>query len=1285
MSPPTSFNKAKALEEAGRLVSQRKIPQAIKHYLTISEHDPSDLNLVNIIGDLCIRDGNTAEALKQFQKLADAYTHEGFLLKAVAIHKKISKLVPNDVEPLLKLAEHYSTLSLGREAREHYMQALAFCEKQALNHKALEILRKLVKQEPENLAYRVRLGESCVVLGQNGPAAQIYAEIAEIAYKRGELAAVEQPLQRAIQLDRTNVQANLLGVRLALDSRQTGRAKEILQSSLSLRSNPEAASLLIDVHFLEGNIDAASQVVTGAFRGGLETSGILQHYVQSCLSASDPDAALQPIRELAGEVLEPNRAETIREVLRVISEKYPDHLPALELLFRAAERTPGGEDLLKASELLSNAYIRGNQRGKAEDLYRRLLSLEPENGIWQARLNEILQTGSGPQESTGAEAPRGETTKLEEEPENPRIEEALENAAIFARYGLIDKALDELDRAIQSEPENLKLWRQTFEISKQDRPLRAAQAAEVLAGLLLKCGDLEGAKQFEKLAREFPASATNDVPIQSDSPVESSSAPSHFDSPVEPELDRNELEAQPGATWPSSQASSAPPKVQTVPSIPASSMASQRASVSQIDLTEEVEALATIKTGQVEEELTTTADVFAEEQAEIDFYLEYGFFVEAQQAAGALAEKFPNHPGLPALERRVEEATQSGPAAQEEFPESEAEAGPTVTAEEDSARLPAVYEAGRDLEEEQEATPEAQIVEGAEFAITPTSEKLEGKVEPQFTPEPEDWISGSLEEAQPPPSEITPAEEPAHTLDLEWISTEAAPEEETARSSEPEPIPFEPALVQELQPAAEGVAAATEMPSVGEFISIHDVASIVPESPVEEALHSATELTAEPVQEPPQPVPIEQSQTTREVMAAVPEPLLVLEVPPDEDFVSIVSEPSAVEEVLPALEITPTLPEPPHAMGLLSAFGSVHEPVHLEEPPPTLEAIPVPSEPTADERPLPTPEASSTVPGQPSTEEPLSAPGPGHEPIQAEDGSPMPPLPPPLPADEVLLPPPWSQVFSAEELTPIMEAGPEVAVATPGQEPPQIPQQPLDAEQLKEPGTKTGQPANQNEPFTSQDDVPESPASASVNKPTSPVPDHQALIIDSLEEPDAHQAGPEGSDLPVPPPLAQEQSRKQRRLVPQRPAASFNQILQELSGDLVIAESPDSPEKHYNLGLAFREMDLLDEAIGEFQKVVRGSVKGSLPPRFLEACSLLASCFMQKGMPSIAVKWYQRALDVPGIEGDALLALNYDLADSMDRAGQKKTALEKFMEVYSENIDYRDVADRIRTLQHSLT
>jgi tetratricopeptide (TPR) repeat protein len=125
----------------------------------------------------------------------------------------------------------------------------------------------------------------------------------------------------------------------------------------------------------------------------------------------------------------------------------------------------------------------------------------------------------------------------------------------------------------------------------------------------------------------------------------------------------------------------------------------------------------------------------------------------------------------------------------------------------------------------------------------------------------------------------------------------------------------------------------------------------------------------------------------------------------------------------------------------------------------------------------------------------------------------------------------------------------------------------------------------------------------------------------------------------------------------------------------------DDPETHYNLGVAFREMNLLDEAIGEFQKVVKGAAKGTHPPNYLQACSLLATCFMDKGMAPIAVKWYCRALETPGLDEETLLALQYDLGVAYEQAGDARRALEKFIEVYGQNIDFRDVAEKIRILQ----
>lgn len=122
-------------------------------------------------------------------------------------------------------------------------------------------------------------------------------------------------------------------------------------------------------------------------------------------------------------------------------------------------------------------------------------------------------------------------------------------------------------------------------------------------------------------------------------------------------------------------------------------------------------------------------------------------------------------------------------------------------------------------------------------------------------------------------------------------------------------------------------------------------------------------------------------------------------------------------------------------------------------------------------------------------------------------------------------------------------------------------------------------------------------------------------------------------------------------------------------------------ETHYNLGIAYREMGLLDEAIGEFQKVAKAIQKGKQFAYAMNCSTLLALSFADKGEPKIAALWYQRALETPGLDQEATLALRYDLGISLEQAGESHAALDSFRQVYAMNIDYRDVADRIATLQ----
>ena len=122
-------------------------------------------------------------------------------------------------------------------------------------------------------------------------------------------------------------------------------------------------------------------------------------------------------------------------------------------------------------------------------------------------------------------------------------------------------------------------------------------------------------------------------------------------------------------------------------------------------------------------------------------------------------------------------------------------------------------------------------------------------------------------------------------------------------------------------------------------------------------------------------------------------------------------------------------------------------------------------------------------------------------------------------------------------------------------------------------------------------------------------------------------------------------------------------------------------ETHYNLGIAFREMGLLEEAISEFQKVAQASERGR-PFRYtMQCCTLLGLAFMEKGQPAIAAIWYERALQTPGNDPESTLALRYDLGVAQESAGEPGAALKSFSQVYAMNIDYRDVAERIAALQ----
>jgi pilus assembly protein FimV len=141
----------------------------------------------------------------------------------------------------------------------------------------------------------------------------------------------------------------------------------------------------------------------------------------------------------------------------------------------------------------------------------------------------------------------------------------------------------------------------------------------------------------------------------------------------------------------------------------------------------------------------------------------------------------------------------------------------------------------------------------------------------------------------------------------------------------------------------------------------------------------------------------------------------------------------------------------------------------------------------------------------------------------------------------------------------------------------------------------------------------------------------------------------------------------------------FGELKQELEEG--VAASDEDPETHYNLGVAFREMGLLDEAIAELQKVCAAIDHGHAFTQAVQTYTWLAQCFLDKGVPEAAIRWYEKALTIPGLDQESVVAINYELGSACETARDRPAALRHFTDVYGANIDYRDVAERIQALK----
>ena len=140
------------------------------------------------------------------------------------------------------------------------------------------------------------------------------------------------------------------------------------------------------------------------------------------------------------------------------------------------------------------------------------------------------------------------------------------------------------------------------------------------------------------------------------------------------------------------------------------------------------------------------------------------------------------------------------------------------------------------------------------------------------------------------------------------------------------------------------------------------------------------------------------------------------------------------------------------------------------------------------------------------------------------------------------------------------------------------------------------------------------------------------------------------------------------------PARSLDQVFRGLRDEAGRQSSEEGAAEQYRLALTYQEMGMHDDAIKALEQATRS------PRQRFDAASMLGRLYLERKDTAHAIEWLERAAEAPAPTPDAGRSLLYDLAQTLEAAGESARALAVFVELESESGGFKDVADRIDRL-----
>src|SRR5579872_760166 len=362
-----AFNKSKALESALKFLNQGKVNQAIAEYQQILRNDPKDQATLMTVGDLYARQGDMSHAIEYFERLAQVYLNDGFNSKAIAIYKKIAKLAPNELPPLERLADLYVQQGVLSEARPLFLQIAEAHLKANRAAKAVEVLQRLLDVEPDNPRVQMRLAELYNVMGQKKEAAHTYFSYAQRLHERGENDEALKLIDRALEVEHGNADAQLLKAKILTAAHRPDQAIAILEKHPDADAGSDVTNMLVELELANGHFDRAADRARNQLVRGSSHFGLLQKVADSMIKGGHAVQAIPVLRELRDPMIEASEQDKYLKSLSDVAEKLPRNPEPLEMMADFSRSASDPFHLNAALDKLVDVYADGGNYSRAEE------------------------------------------------------------------------------------------------------------------------------------------------------------------------------------------------------------------------------------------------------------------------------------------------------------------------------------------------------------------------------------------------------------------------------------------------------------------------------------------------------------------------------------------------------------------------------------------------------------------------------------------------------------------------------------------------------------------------------------------------------------------------------------------------------------------------------------------------------------------------------------------------------------------------------------------------------